>query len=296
MPIAGSGQLPDVAVDREGTADVVWNEHPSSGPDVLHYCQIPLEHVSCENRKEFTPPEGSTNLDFNGPHVLIGALGKVILFTHRCCAKGQPGLEQNWVYVSEDGGQSFGEAQQGIGNLAIGVGEVMYEAAGNQLMEAGVSGGVGAFQAQPLGTDTSEQATLYPSHDTEGATLAPLGQTSWIYAADQLPEKAGEESSIHYRTFSCSGCEVADPASGVNNAANWSPDQVIGPGKNARLASGPTGTFLFYTDPLGSQAFVRKWNGAGFDAPVALAGSGSCSTRRSSRTRTGSCEWSGRTD
>src|SRR5262249_10605240 len=61
---------------RMGRTSFLPSGRPSPLPD-------PARAYDLRKPKEFTPHEGTINVDFSGPHILIGALGRVILNTHR---------------------------------------------------------------------------------------------------------------------------------------------------------------------------------------------------------------------
>ena len=166
--VVAHGHAPDAVVDRDGITHLVWNEVRSSGlADVLHYCQIPAGGSACTNAQSFVPA-GVTpvdNTDFFGPHVMVTPFGEVILLTNRCCF----GLRApNLVYVSDDGGLTFGAPTQ-VGSVAPGQqfepSPALFDGADRRLVTIGGPGSGASFQAAPLGQYTEAYADL-------GATAA----------------------------------------------------------------------------------------------------------------------------
>src|SRR3954464_2340320 len=84
----GTGALPDIAVDEEGAAHVVWKEvaKPGSGnADVLHYCKVPRGQKRCTVDKVFIPPEPEAqfNTDTSHPRVVLPSPDEVEILTFR---------------------------------------------------------------------------------------------------------------------------------------------------------------------------------------------------------------------
>ena len=167
------------------------------------------------------------------------------MLTGRCCG-------QVWRFVSSDGGQSFDSRL--VGDLtdtldwhtAFGPGERISIAAR------------GTYQAVPLDGSTTAKAELLPG-SFHGTGLTMLDGTTPLVVASAT----GDRDQLAWRRYGGSG----DP----NSASSWTPPQPIGPGTDPHLTTGPDGTFLFYEAGTESNAayVVRRWNGAGFDAPAA---------------------------
>src|SRR3954452_6906655 len=112
----GTGGKPQVAVDANGTAHVVWNVTISGvdQPDELHYCQVPAGATACSGEKVLVAP-----LDAIGraSYVFTTSDGRVVVETYRCCNTASTGPRPgNYVFESSDGGATFSAARQ-IGNL-----------------------------------------------------------------------------------------------------------------------------------------------------------------------------------
>src|SRR3954452_8538659 len=126
----GTGGKPQVAVDANGTAHVVWQVTVSAPdqPDELHYCQVPAGAAACSGEKVLVAP-----LDAIGrpSYVFTTSDGRVIVETYRCCNTASTGPRPgNYEFESSDGGQTFSAARL-IGNLdhqsdaAFGPGEAI---------------------------------------------------------------------------------------------------------------------------------------------------------------------------
>jgi hypothetical protein len=238
-----TGADPDVAVDASGTGHFVWNQPSAAGSDVTVYCQIPRGATTC-SRFQNLIPAGESLFDSAGPRVLLGGDGRIVVVTGRCCS-------QVWRFTSTDGGDSFDSRLVGDltgtsdWNAVLGPGERVSLATS------------GTFQAAPLDGSTTAKADLLEGsiHGTGLALIDPA--TPLVVAAPS------DDRTLAWRRHLGAG--------DLNDAAGWSPAQPVGPGTDPQLVSGPRGTYLFYEEGSASNAayVVRRWNGAGFDAPLA---------------------------
>lgn len=245
----GVGAHPDMAVDTAGVAHVVWDESSGSSatPDPLHYCRLLPGASACSGEQVLHPP-----LDAIGrsSYVFAPSAGRVVIATYRCCGTG----EGVWAYQSTDGGQSFDAGHQ-LGtldfeqNAAFGPGDAI------------TGGSRTAVQEMPLaGAPATTEADLDAgfSVPTDGS-VAPFGASLVHVATD------GDHASFNRLTGS-------DP----NDAGSWTAATQLGPAEDPRLAAGPAGTLLLLGvgQPGSTRLVVRKYDGAGFGAPVTISETG----------------------
>jgi hypothetical protein len=251
---------PDITVDRDGTAHVVWNERGPGEPGVLVYCRVPRGGRSCSPAQRFELPGSQT---FSGDHqrVVISPAGEVILVSTREFATG-PG--PTYVVTSSDGGSSFAgpreisdlggsddwEARFGPGDFSL------------SLAQAGCFPGV-RYQAAPLDSTTEGAAALTPfTGGGCGITTPWLGSPSIAFVDPLTPlvafrvsateDARGSDSEIYFRRWGGAGS--------YNDASNWTPARLVSRGDGTRLASGPRGVYLMYHDPRAQGAAVETSN------------------------------------
>ncbi len=86
--LPGTGYDPDVAVDDDGTAHVVWT-HLNAGTDSdsLEYCRISRGQTTCDQRQSFIPPLPTGPADGSKAEgrsrILLPSVDHVVLLTHR---------------------------------------------------------------------------------------------------------------------------------------------------------------------------------------------------------------------
>src|SRR3954447_23369112 len=134
----GTGAIPDIAVDEEGAAHVVWKDvaAPGSGKaDVLHYCKVPRGARRCTVENTFIPPEADPqyNTDTSHPRVVLPSPDEVEILTYRypqgvtVDQSGNPNTcngtfndpngecytsgGKTWAYRSLDGGATWSDAR-----------------------------------------------------------------------------------------------------------------------------------------------------------------------------------------
>jgi hypothetical protein len=260
----GPGSTPHVAVDATGAGYVTWVEPSSS---TFHYCKLPATATACTAPFAYT----DANQDVEGGYALLPPDGRVLLLDVRGVPPGRPKL----LWTSSDGGATFGAPTQ-IGAMSttganIG-GDAIYVPAGGlglpteSILTIGQLAGVtAAFQATGTGPDLGDTAAeLTPNvaadiavqGDVLLAALSDFGTLSWSRYVGPLPATTAT----------------------LSTAANWSPATAIGPRYAAeldtRLVSGPGGAYVGYAIEVGpaqSQLVVRKFDGAGWGAPVTVA-------------------------
>jgi hypothetical protein len=235
---------PDIAVDRDRTAHVVWNERGPGEPGVLVYCRVPRGGRSCSPAQRFELP-GAQAFSGNHQRVVISPAGEVILVSTREFATG-PG--PTYVVTSRDGGSSFAEPRE-ISDLGgsddwearFGPGDFSLS-----LAQAGCFPGV-RYQAAPLASTTEGSAALTPfTGGGCGITTPWLGSPSIAFVDPLIPlvafrvsateDARGSDSEIYFRRW--------EGAGSYNDASNWTPATLVTRGDGTRLASGPRGVYL----------------------------------------------------
>jgi hypothetical protein len=259
--VVANGNLPDAVVDRDGVTHLVWNEAQSGGnPDVLHYCQIPVGGTACVNAESFVPPsdQPSINGDLYGPHVMVTPFGEVILLTSRCCANQIVGrYAPNVIYISDDGGETFGPPAAVSNNPPGNGAPVLFDGADRRIVTVAVHSEGFFFQAAPLGQWTETHAVLSGLDANQSVSAVQRARNSFAVAWQD------SHLNTSVRTFTCSldPCPLAQ----ANDAASWTPAVSIENAILPRMTSGPAGTFLMYRSvatATDNQYFVRKLDGA----------------------------------
>ncbi len=241
----GSGGLPDVTVESDGTADIVWNGSEALNPS-LHFCRVPRGGSACAQSATLSPGGGSVTR----PGVFVeGTTIRIVSYRY--------GLPQNrdLLYTSTDGGSSFGAPEE-IGDLSPG--EITALGGGRF---AAITSSVSPTQAQVMtagGGVPSTDASLGTSYLYTGS-IAAAGSTLVAVST------SSDETTVGFATSSS-----GDP----NASASWSAFQAVGAGLRGQLAQGPAGLFLLVgrTAVGEPDLSVRAWNGSGFGAPVTIPG------------------------
>jgi len=271
----GAGQHPQVLVDAAGTAHVVWNEPRQDAADVLHYCRLKRGAKACDVQHALVPEgpgdarsEPRFNSEIGTPRVF--AVGdQVALVTHRypnpvIAPNGQTEIRNTWLFVSNDGGETFSPGVLAGTNEDTGDATVFGPAGAPRIgLVSDTQTGGPFFQALSGATYETRQADL--GDDGVSTSLAPVGDSVMMAAGDL-------RSTIHLRQWNGQG-EISDPGS-------WS--ETTTPGDDPRLVGGPKGLYLMSRPPAGGD---RRYTvrpvapGGAVGAPVALPGTENASQR-----------------
>jgi hypothetical protein len=262
--LSSVGGSPALAVDGGGNGHFVWNESPASPPDVTHYCKVPPAGTTCTTSSTFVPPAdggSANNADFDGPQVFVGG-NAVIVMTHRCCGGfGAAGSDGVFIYVSTDGGVTFGPAEL-VGNQEMS-GDAIVGPTGRLSTISDVVTGGTFYQAHTPGSFTSESANLGDSgpNQSYNGSLGLIDANTPIATFDDL-------ETTFWRRYTGSGSH--------NDVASWTATAAVGPGEDGELAHGPSGVWLMYrVGTPGSTVYVaRPFTGTGFGTPVQLTETG----------------------
>jgi hypothetical protein len=257
------GGKPQVAVDSAGNGHFVWDEGVSAGADVTHYCRVPRGGRACAASSTFVPTASDPDLndDFDGPKVFVGG-SVVIVMTARCCG-GYPPAGSNGVviYISNDGGQTFG-AERVVGDSNISGDAIVGPTGSISTISDVVTGGT-FYQATTPGGFTDQSANLGDSGPSQSysGSLALIDANTPIATFDDL-------DTTFWRRYDGSGS--------LNDVANWTPTATVGLGTEGRLAFGPAGVWLLYQtgEPGGTTFVQRAYTGSGWGSPVAVTETG----------------------
>lgn len=265
--VTTNGASPDIAVDEEGSAHVVWNEiAPTGSADVLHYCKVLRRGSSCAVKKTFVPPDGEANFnrDFGQARVVVPSPDEVMVFTPRypntvtvdssgnLGACPEPSNDPNehcytsgrktYVYRSFDGGANFGEPRVFSHIAPSGDMAVLHPAGGTPVVA--------------LVTDTTTGGTFFAAAPTDGyqrrdinlgdegddrafnGTIGVLEDDKAVVAFEDLSR------NLYVRGH-------FDPSASLMDISTWGPSLAI-EGSEPRLAGGPGGLYLLYKPRVGA--------------------------------------------
>src|SRR4051812_2279141 len=145
----GDGSFPDVAVDSEGTAHVVWDVHdPPPAGDSIGHCVIPKGGDRCVTGPQ-TLLSAPAEAIGRSTYVFAPTPDRIVIVSHRCCSP-----DATFAFVSTNGGINFGDGVN-IGTLDA---------------EDGVLGSDDAF----YGVDTGGQVQRMPLAGPQSTQVAAL--------------------------------------------------------------------------------------------------------------------------
>jgi hypothetical protein len=232
----GTGHDPGVAVDRGGTAHVVWLAEAADGSEVAEYCQIPRRARNCTLRR--TLPHSSFS----------GGKAQVVLGT-------APGAVYVVVPVVNDPSVLFRSADNGATFSAVPIGEFI----GIERAVYGPGDTISIVNGGSVGAAFARYGL-----DGSGPAEPPVGFGSALESLDRDLTRHGAGlaaflgSGDGMRSILWNG--LGDP----NAQASW----VEGPRLNGNRtsptpATGRSGTFVAYVDRSGrrSDTFVRRLRG-----------------------------------
>ena len=173
--IARDGANPNVAVQRNGTAHVVWDRDRGVSSFETHYCRIAPRGRRCARGSErvFGPfPHGRHQ--GSRPQVLLGAGGLVVVLA----SDFDPPRDATYRFVSLDGGRTFGAG-------AIVGGLVVRDAALAPNGVLGLVGIVGDAQLTTLAGAAQPIAQLMRTRNAVDQTVAFAGSTMLVAGVAQ---------------------------------------------------------------------------------------------------------------
>jgi hypothetical protein len=227
----GSGAFPDVAIDPEGGAHIVWDEHDNLPTgDTIGYCRAPQADGRCAIKTTIDAPADAIG---RSTYVFAPSVDRIIIVSHRCCTP-----DATLAWTSTTGGNSFSEPVT-IGNLdaedgVLGADNAFY----------GVDTG-GRVQRMPLaGPQATAQAVLNPGFSV------PTG-SSIAFFPDGRPIKASADGDNTSTSF-------YKGAGDHNDAANWDgPIPLTPPGGEPHLANSSSATAMIHR--VGSPGELRAF-------------------------------------
>jgi hypothetical protein len=247
----GIGRYPTVAVDSAGTGYFAWNHQLTGNEDAVDVCVLPRGAGACAHTVELRPGQSA----FAPPFVFLPSPGVVWIVTNTCC-----GPNKTLLYVSNDGGQSFGAPTQ-VGQLAPS-GDAILGPGGAISLVTDVVTGTTNFQRDATDGSTTGTGTSIGTDEYGGTIGLFNGQPVVAY----WDFNSGVPDHVDYTAYRGSG--------DYNSAASWTAPAPVAAGQNTRIASGPAGLFLMYqsNNPGHNHYFVSKYTGSGFGPPVDIAG------------------------
>jgi hypothetical protein len=305
-----NGFDPDVAVDDDGFANVVWaHQNPVGQSDTLEYCRIPRGQTTCDQRDSFTPPVPADDSKAEGrPRVLLPGADHVVLLTHRsglvdfnaltgavdpnCAEDGGCVAEDHltWAYESFDDGKTF-QAPELIGVVPTEGGAISFSPTPPFSLEAATgtppnNATVATPTALVGGVSSGFETTAY----NLGFQAAPLNSSTTFDVADlgAGQQAATDEAAVgvtpagqplvlgHFSGGLIWSRWNGGPLDNVvsdGSSATWAGGQFSG-GDWPTLASGTSGLFALSSTSAnseGDQFVVQKYNGAATGVPFGSA-------------------------
>jgi hypothetical protein len=246
--LIGDGYNATVTVDAAGTAYIAYDGNEPT-ENSLHFCRLPRGATACASKPTLTTTQ--TSLE----HPLVVVNGSTVQVVSYRYGFSNP-FSQDIVFTSHDGGANFD------GGVSVGQNPFYLAIPGpgntvSTITDADSSDGGTIYQRLPLDGSSAgnTRANLSTTHLYEGA-LALLDPNTL------LATMADASDNAFWRRSSGSG----DP----NDAATWTPEQPIGVARSPHFAYGSSGVFLIAG--VNGALTSRKWNGAGFAAPVTIPG------------------------
>jgi len=287
ITLSTDGSNPQVAVDSNGTAHIVWD---GQGPEAgyLEYCQIPAGGSACIDAQSFLTPNYAS-----GAHVLLGpAPGEVVLLN---TMYGPIGWTYVNAWVSMDGGHTFSSPVIGGGYSSQGGTDQMFLPSGQPVFGPGGFSASwmdqkGYFENFPINSGPSPTALCDPMDPTGGVGCGPPavstdtrlfttcgdpGLSSIALLNDTTPVAAcdGDNGTLYYRVATGVG-DLNDVSTG-----SWGPVQqhTVSGGAIGLpwLVGGPRGVYLLFssnrTAESNGDAEVSKLTNGTFGSPTTVA-------------------------
>lgn len=272
--LAESGRLPDLLVDRAGTAHIVWLTDGNGSPDLVNYCRIKRGSTACDNpvptRTMFPdqPMGPQFNIDTAGAKILAVGDDLVILsYRYPNVVTTPLGTSDRnlYMWLSDNGGESFSGPALVGNNDPSGDAEVFGSPDSPRIgtISATRTGGT-FFQAILPGQYSGAQANL----GEDGPDRAYSGTLATV---DGRP-LAGF-ASLNARTFIRQWNGSGDP----NNTANWTTFEMAG--REPAVASGPGGSYLAVREDYYKPVRIHRLNGIQPAAGVTMAGTANLGAR-----------------
>jgi hypothetical protein len=248
----GPGTNPNVAVDAEGVAYIVYDGLEADQPP--HLCRLPRGATTCD--VALTLPTLAGTFSLSRPIVVVAG-PRVTVLQYR---DGQSQTIRAWLSV--DGGVTFPSQGVAGGNVASvesvnGPGDTVTVVSSNDSRGA-------LLQNVPLdgSAPAAGIATLYDSSRPSTGTVGLIDANTPLALFSDLNFQGA------FRRYTGAG--------DINNAASWTASADVGFVSYPRLAGGPSGLFLISGDE-NFGLFVRRFDGTNFGARVPVTDSGDAS-------------------
>ena len=281
ITLTTAGIYPQLAVDRSGSANIVWTTL-TGGTNTITYCEIPDHGTHCAISHTFAT--GNPLLG-SAPRVILGpANGEVIVLGDTDGYAGAFGGEGIAVWVSMDGGTTFSAGVEGGGYVhAPGETYPSFALGSKPAFGPGATGismldDAGYFEDIPIdaGSAVGPEATPGNTEDTAlfadrcggyGATAVAMVNATTPIAACQAGTP-GAPTALEYRIATGQG-DIDNAATGSWGAVGTFP---IGGGSGDydNVVGGPRGVFANY-ESSGSDLDVRHLSGARFGPATTIA-------------------------
>lgn len=297
--VTTSGEQPDIAVDAEGTAHIVWNQAVEGGADILHYCRVLRTKQRCDVHHQLVPsePEPQFNTDTSGPKVVLFGPEQIAVMTFRYpnvvtvgrdgtrdpdCFNNHPApsdfcfgsSSKTYAFYSIDNGTTFG-AEDVFSHTEISGDAIPL------IADVPAGDGTPGFDQAPLIatiTDTVSGGTYFASAPPFGYARdnANLGAEGPDRAYSGRLAADGDKTPV--ATFADLGSRIFLRRYGgtgpMNSVFNWPGANQVALGSDPRLAGGPGGVHLAYKPQGGTDYIVRRVNGVSVDGGVNLSDGG----------------------
>jgi hypothetical protein len=270
-PVNSDG--PAMAQLPSGGVALTWALEDASHLDHLHYCRVEPGGGGCAAANEFTSPLANFTFDDGNAPLVEGAKVRVVE------TREIPGSTQDWFTWA---GEPFGSptklgSNSGVPGSRLGFGEAL-------LAPAGTLSGTPVIASVEIGPNSSEGPIVAASNLTENSGEAK----KFHLTADSVNDTAiglqgamlsgawidqSQDDGVFWRRYTTGG---GTPAA-IQEDKNWSTPVRIGEaagGSELAMATGPKGLYVAYLSPGNDTVVAQRFNGLGFDPPVAISEGG----------------------
>jgi hypothetical protein len=263
---AGPGTNPRIAVDSRGAGHLAWI-NVTANTSTFRYCKLAPTARACASPFSFS----NGDQDVDGGHPLVASDQRVLLVE----ARGVSPSISKLLWTSINGGANFSGPTQ-IGTLGNNGGGI----AGRALLAPAGALGLGAESILTIGEVAGVEAPFQATGTEAGtasaaANLAPNVGADIALQGNRLVAVLGEFPQLRWSRYAGPVPATLDT---LNDAANWSAPETIGPRSDANtelsLTSGPSGIYLGYAVTAGAGAanfVMRRFTGSGWGAPTVVA-------------------------
>jgi hypothetical protein len=238
----GEGDAPHLAVDGSGTAHVVWVDNSPK----MFYCQVPRGAQACAAPPRVIDQPGTGGVAY------VVHLGSTIHLV-------SPNYPQQTtvLWTSTDGGATF------AGPTTV------YKYGGQAGSSEPVPGPL-AGEITLGGTNPDGVTWGFKTDGSESAVSTRAEHARPAVVDFQIaPTCDGGLVGVGHDGANASFFRMA-PGGDPSVQGSWGGASVIGAGDTTGVAGGPGGTYMLASIQQPPHQEIRKWNGAGFGAPVSI--------------------------